>query len=74
MRYTHIPIIAVVGLLFYAAAVVVVDWLSLPVVAFDYDGKCQWVQIATRHGLERVECPEVLPDRYDRIFVATINK
>lgn len=70
---TDIPIaiIIVMALLIYGTAVTVVDWLALPLVAVNYDGECQWMQVPASHGVERLDCPDVLPDRYDRIFVFT---
>ncbi len=56
-------------LLLYAIAYTVIDWLSLPLVAFNYDHQCQWVQVASKNGIERLACPEELPARYDYIYI-----
>lgn len=69
MKYLHIPVLIASALLLYGLAVTVVDWLSLPLVAFNYDHECQWIQVPGVNGIERLECPTELPKRYDYIYV-----
>lgn len=38
-----------------------------PEMGITQDGKCKWVEMAP--DFERRECPDVLPERYNRILV-----
>jgi len=62
---TKIILSTLLLLLGYAITVTAIDWLSLPVVAFNYEHECQWIQMAGESGIERHKCPTTLPKRYD---------
>ena len=66
MKYLYV---LAMSLLLYGATITFIDWLSLPLVGFSYDHTCQWIQVPTASGIERLECPSELPKRYDYIYV-----
>ena len=43
------------------------SYFSLPTVAVDIDGKCQWIQYSD--GIKHVGCGDSLPRKYHRIVV-----
>tara|TARA_R110000803_G_scaffold4054_9_gene13925 strand:+ start:3096 stop:3323 length:228 start_codon:yes stop_codon:yes gene_type:complete len=65
-----IALLAGAGMLVALSFVVssVADYLDLPVIGIDQEGQCVWVQDGS---LEKRACPAVLPEKYNRVHVAS---
>lgn len=65
-----IAVMAWVAVFLAVVAAIKVTIIDVPDIAFAYStGKCFYMVEYTAEGPERRECPDVLPERYNRFWV-----